>query len=54
MGINSLAAALNDDVGNIEDVYEPYLLSIGLLMRTSAGRVTTEAAYRHLGIKYGF
>ncbi|MFH1759035.1 MAG: Holliday junction branch migration DNA helicase RuvB [Patescibacteria group bacterium] len=50
VGINSLAAALNDDVGNIEDVYEPYLLSIGFLMRTSAGRVATPAAYQHLNL----
>ena len=49
VGINSLAAALNDDVGNIEDVYEPHLLSIGFLVRTSTGRVVREAAYRHLG-----
>ena len=49
VGINSLAAALNDDVGNIEDVYEPHLLSIGFLIRTSTGRVVREAAYRHLG-----
>jgi len=45
------AAALNDDVGNIEDVYEPYLLSIGFLMRTSAGRMVTDDAYKHIGIK---
>jgi len=49
VGVNSLAAALNDDVGNIEDVYEPHLLSIGFLIRTSTGRVVREAAYRHLG-----
>ncbi len=49
VGINSLAAALNDDSGNIEDVYEPHLLSIGFLIRTPSGRVVTETAYRHLG-----
>lgn len=49
VGINTLAAALNDDKGNVEDIYEPYLMSIGLLNRTTAGRVATEAAYKHLG-----
>lgn len=51
VGLNSLAAALSDDVGNIEEVYEPYLISIGFLQRTSAGRMATEAAHYHLGIK---
>ncbi len=50
VGAATLAAALNDDRGNIEDIYEPYLMSIGLLARTPAGRVATEAAYEHLGI----
>jgi len=48
VGINSLAAALNDDVGNIEDVYEPHLLAKGFLLRTSSGRIVTEFAYHHL------
>jgi Holliday junction DNA helicase RuvB len=51
VGIQTLAAALNDDRGIIEDVYEPYLMSIGLLNRTPAGRLVTPAAYKHLGIK---
>src|SRR3989344_6060821 len=51
VGINTLAAALNDDKGNVEDIYEPYLMSIGLLNRTTAGRMATEAAYKHLGIE---
>ncbi len=50
VGAATLAAALNDDRGNIEDIYEPYLMSIGLLQRTPSGRVATEAAYEHLGI----
>lgn len=50
VGINTLAAALNDDQGSIEDIYEPYLMSIGFLLRTSAGRITTPAAYKHLGL----
>ncbi len=50
VGAATLAAALNDDRGNIEDIYEPYLMSIGLLQRTPSGRVATEAAYEHLGL----
>ncbi len=50
VGLGTLAAALNDDKGNIEEVHEPFLMSIGLLQRTPSGRMTTEAAYKHLGI----
>ena len=50
VGLSTLAAALNDDKGTIEDVYEPYLLSIGLLSRTPSGRMATEEAYEHLKI----
>lgn len=48
VGLGSLSAALGEDRGTIEDVYEPYLLKIGLLSRTSQGRVATEEAYKHL------
>lgn len=51
VGINALAAAINEDRGTIEDVYEPYLMSLGFLERTSSGRIATEAAYKHLGLK---
>ena len=51
VGINTLAAALSDERGNIEDLYEPYLISIGLLNRTASGRIATEEAYKHLGFK---
>jgi len=51
VGLNSLAASLNDDTGNIEEVYEPYLLSIGFLQRTASGRLATIPAYQHLQIK---
>lgn len=51
VGVGTFAAALNEDKGIIEDVYEPYLMSIGLLTRTPSGRRVTEAAYRHLGHK---
>lgn len=49
VGLGTLAAAFNEDKGTIEDVYEPYLMSIGLLVRTPAGRRATEKAYEHLG-----
>lgn len=51
VGVATLAAALNDERGSIEEVHEPYLMSIGLLTRTPAGRMVTEAAYKHLGAK---
>lgn len=51
VGIETMAAALNEERGVLEEVYEPYLMSIGFLQRTPAGRVVTEAAYKHLGIK---
>ncbi len=50
VGLDTLAAALGEDPGTLEDVYEPYLLMNGLIMRTPKGRVATENAYRHLGI----
>ncbi|MEG2297331.1 MAG: Holliday junction branch migration DNA helicase RuvB, partial [Clostridium sp.] len=49
VGLDTLAAALGEDAGTLEDVYEPYLLMNGFLNRTSRGRVATEAAYHHLG-----
>jgi len=49
VGINTISAALNEDRGIIEDVYEPYLMRIGFLRRTSAGRVVERAAMEHLG-----
>ena len=51
VGVNTLAAALQDDRGAIEEIYEPYLMSLGFLQRSSAGRIALPAAYRHLGIK---
>ena len=52
VGLDTLAAAMGEDAGTLEDVYEPYLLMNGFLNRTSRGRVATENAYRHLGIPY--
>ncbi|MCM1100432.1 MAG: Holliday junction branch migration DNA helicase RuvB [Clostridium sp.] len=50
VGLDTLAAAIGEDSGTIEDVYEPYLIKTGLINRTPRGRVVTEAAYRHLGL----
>ena len=49
VGLDTLAAAIGEDAGTIEDVIEPYLLKNGFLNRTPRGRVATELAYRHLG-----
>ena len=51
VGLNTLSAALGEDAGTLEDVYEPYLLMNGLINRTPGGRVATENAYIHLGIE---
>ncbi|MEK7479158.1 MAG: Holliday junction branch migration DNA helicase RuvB [Patescibacteria group bacterium] len=51
VGLGALAAALSEEAGTIEDVYEPYLLSLGLLNRTSMGRVATKEAYAYLGFE---
>ncbi len=52
MGLDTIAAAIGEDSGTIEDVYEPYLIMNGLINRTPRGRVVTKAAYEHFGIKY--
>ena len=49
VGLDTLAAAIGEDSGTIEDVYEPYLLKNGFLQRTPRGRVVTDLAYTHLG-----
>lgn len=49
VGVSSIAAATSEDEDTIEDVYEPYLLQLGMMERTSRGRVVTERAYNHLG-----
>ncbi len=52
VGLDTLAAATGEDPNTIEDVYEPFLMQQGLIMRTVKGRMATEAAYKHLGLKY--
>lgn len=49
VGLSTLATALSEDPGTLEEVYEPYLIQQGLLKRTPRGRLATEKAYRHLG-----
>lgn len=51
VGIDTIAAALGEERITIEDVYEPYLIQMGLLDRTQKGRVASDRAYRHLGIE---
>jgi Holliday junction DNA helicase RuvB len=50
VGIETLASALSEDTGTIEEVYEPFLIQLGLLARTKSGRVVTDKAYSHLGL----
>jgi Holliday junction DNA helicase RuvB len=50
VGIEAIAATLQEETDTLVDVVEPYLLKLGFLMRTSSGRKTSESAYRHLGI----
>lgn len=50
VGLETLAATVGEESGTLEDVYEPYLLQMGLLQRTPRGRVATAGAYRHLGL----
>ncbi len=49
-GVDSLATALGEDRGTIEDVIEPFLIQLGMIQRTTRGRVATQLAYQHLGI----
>ncbi len=50
VGLDTLAAAIGEDAGTIEDVYEPYLIKRGFINRTPRGRVVTELAFNHLGL----
>ncbi len=49
VGLSTLAVAVGEEADTIEDVYEPYLLQQGFIMRTPRGRVATDAAFAHLG-----
>ena len=50
VGLDTLAAAIGEDSGTIEDVYEPYLIKNGFLNRTPRGRTASALAYRHMGL----
>ena len=50
MGLTTLASALAEDPDTVEDVYEPYLMQQGLMMRTPKGRQATPGAWEHLGL----
>lgn len=50
VGLETLAATVNEDAGTIEDVYEPYLLQLGFIARTPRGRVILRGGYEHLGL----
>ncbi len=51
VGLDTIAATINEDSTTIEDVYEPYLMRLGFIARTPRGRILTDSAYRHLGLK---
>lgn len=51
VGLDTLAASSGEDANTIEDVYEPYLLQLGFIARTARGRICTDGAYKHLGIR---
>lgn len=51
VGLDTLSAAIGEDSGTVEDVYEPYLIKNGLIMRTPRGRVVSELTYRHFGLE---
>ncbi len=53
VGLDTLAAAIGEDRGTIEDIYEPFLIQEGYLDRTPRGRIATERAYQHFGVKPG-
>lgn len=52
VGLETLAATVNEEIDTVEDVYEPYLMQIGFLARTPRGRMATPLAYEHLGIEF--
>ena len=52
VGLDTLAATINEESVTLEDVYEPYLLQQGFITRTPRGRCVTQKAYEHLGISF--
>ncbi|MBL4862774.1 MAG: Holliday junction branch migration DNA helicase RuvB, partial [Crocinitomicaceae bacterium] len=54
VGLTTIATAIGENAGTVEEVYEPFLIQEGFLMRTPRGRKVTERAYKHLGKDLGF
>ena len=52
VGLDTLAASINEDANTIEDVYEPYLMQLGYIQRTPRGRIVTQRGYEHFGMKH--
>lgn len=52
VGIETIAATVHEDIGTVEDVFEPFLMQLGMLKRTPRGRVATRRAYEHLGVPH--
>ena len=52
VGVGTIATAISEEDATIEDVYEPYLIQLGFIERTSRGRVATQRAYEHMGFDY--
>ena len=50
VGLNTIAASISEEITTLEDVYEPYLLQEGFIVRTPRGRMATQKAYQHLGV----
>ena len=50
VGLETLAVSIGEDAGTLEDVYEPYLVQNGLILRTPRGRMASDLAYRHFGL----
>ncbi|MBP9986792.1 MAG: Holliday junction branch migration DNA helicase RuvB, partial [Bacteroidales bacterium] len=53
VGANTIATAIGEDQGTFEEVYEPFLIKEGFILRTQRGRIATDMAYEHLGVKHG-
>ena len=51
VGLDTLAASINEESDTIEDVYEPYLLQLGYIQRTPRGRIVTKLGYEHFGMQ---
>lgn len=53
VGVSTIATAIGEDSGTVEEVYEPYLIMEGFIKRTPRGRMATQLAFEHLGRNYG-